>query len=75
MASWPKNIIRASRVAFGFHKDPEMSYVFEQAGVMVQFYENGMRRFQRDERETLLLDEKPELRAEWDDELGDRQLS
>ena len=25
-----------------------------------------------DERETL-LDEKPELRAEWDDELGDRQ--
>ena len=73
VASWPKNIIRV-KGSIWISQDPEMSYVFEQAGKQVQFYENGMfyASLPEDERETL-LDEKPELRAEWDDELGDRQ--
>lgn len=73
VARWPKNIIRVKGTIW-ISQDPEMSYVFEQAGKQVQFYENGMfyASLPEDERETL-LDEKPELRAEWDDELGDRQ--
>lgn len=73
VASWPKNIIRV-KGSIWISQDPEMSFVFEQAGKQVQFYENGMfyASLPEDERETL-LDEKPELRAEWDDELGDRQ--
>ncbi len=73
VASWPKNIIRVKGTIW-ISQDPEMSYVFEQAGKQVQFYENGMfyASLPEEERETL-LDEKPELRAEWDDELGDRQ--
>ena len=73
VASWPKNIIRV-KGSIWISQDPEMSYVFEQAGKQVQFYENGMfyASLPENERETL-LDEKPELRAEWDDELGDRQ--
>ncbi len=73
VASWPKNIIRV-KGSIWISQDPEMSYVFEQAGKQVQFYENGMfyASLPEDERETL-LDEKPELRTEWDDELGDRQ--
>ena len=73
VASWPKNIIRV-KGSIWISQDPEMSYVFEQAGKQVQFYENGMfyASLPEDEGETL-LDEKPELRAEWDDELGDRQ--
>ena len=42
-----------------------MSYVFEQAGKQVQFYENGMfyASLPEEERETL-LDEKPELQED-----------
>lgn len=73
VASWPKNIIRVKGTIW-ISQDPEMSYVFEQAGKQVQFYENGMfyASLPEDERETL-FDKKPELRLEWDDELGDRQ--
>ena len=51
-----------------------MSYVFEQAGKQVQFYENGLfyDSMPSEARETL-LDEKPELREDWDPKLGDRQ--
>lgn len=74
VASWPKNIIRVKGTIW-ISQDPEMSYVFEQAGRQVQFYENGMfyASLSEDERETL-FDETPKLRSEWDDELGDRQI-
>lgn len=73
VASWPKNIIRVKGTIW-ISQDPEMSYVFEQAGKQVQFYENGMfyASLPEDERETLFV-ETPKLRSEWDDELGDRQ--
>lgn len=74
VASWPKNIIRVKGTIW-ISQDPEMSYVFEQAGKQVQFYENGMfyASLPEDERETL-FDETPKLRSEWDDELGDRRI-
>lgn len=73
VASWPKNIIRVKGTIW-ISQDPEMSYVFEQAGKQVQFYENGMfyASLPEDERETLFV-QTPMLRSEWDDELGDRQ--
>lgn len=74
VASWPKNIIRVKGTIW-ISQDPEMSYVFEQAGKQVQFYENGMfyASLPEDERETL-FNQTPMLRSEWDDELGDRQI-
>jgi len=42
VASWPKNIIRV-KGSIWISQDPEMSYVFEQAGKQVQFYENVQR--------------------------------
>lgn len=73
VARWPKNIIRVKGTIW-ISQDPEMSYVFEQAGKQVQFYENGMfyASLPEEERETLFV-ETPKLRSEWDDELGDRQ--
>lgn len=73
VASWSKNIIRVKGTIW-ISQDPEMSYVFEQAGKQVQFYENGMfyASLPENERETLFV-ETPMLRSEWDDELGDRQ--
>lgn len=73
VASWSKNIIRVKGTIW-ISQDPEMSYVFEQAGKQVQFYENGMfyASLPENERETLFV-ETPKLRSEWDDELGDRQ--
>ena len=73
VASWPKSIIRVKGSIWAA-QDPETSYVFEQVGKQVQFYKNGLFyvSLPEDERETL-FDEKPELRSEWDEELGDRQ--
>ena len=73
VSGWPKSIIRV-KGSLWVAQDPDMSYVFEQAGKQVQFYENGLfyDSMPPEARETL-LDEKPELREDWDPRLGDRQ--
>ena len=73
VSGWPKSIIRV-KGSLWVAQDPDMSYVFEQAGKQVQFYENGLfyDSMPSEARETL-LDEKPELREDWDPRLGDRQ--
>ena len=73
VSGWPKSIIRV-KGSLWVAQDPDMSYVFEQAGKQVQFYENGLfyDSMPPEACETL-LDEKPELREDWDPRLGDRQ--
>lgn len=73
VSGWPKSIIRV-KGSLWVAQDPDMSYVFEQAGKQVQFYENGLfyDSMPPEACETL-LDEKPELREDWDPKLGDRQ--
>ncbi|ERI05375.1 GTP-binding protein [Atopobium sp. oral taxon 810] len=73
VSGWPKSIIRV-KGSLWVAQDPDMNYVFEQAGKQVQFYENGLF-YDSMPPEALktLLDEKPELREDWDFRLGDRQ--
>ncbi|MBY4798124.1 GTP-binding protein [Collinsella sp. AGMB00827] len=72
VASWPQSIIRVKGKIWLDH-DPDMGYVFEQAGKQVQLYENGMfsHAFPKDVHERL-LDENPEIAASWDPVVGDR---
>lgn len=69
---WPKNVIRAKGVCY-FTDEPDMCYLFEQAGQQKtirqagKFYatmpENELRR---------MLDTDPTLRRDWDETYGDR---
>ncbi len=69
---WPDEIIRCKGVAW-FADDPDMAYVFEQAGHQIHLQENG--RFVDSapdgERERILAD-NPEILDQWDAEVGDR---
>lgn len=69
---WPKNVIRAKGLCY-FTDEPDMCYLFEQAGQQKtirqagKFYatmpENELRR---------MLDTDPTLRRDWDETYGDR---
>ena len=58
-ARWPKNVIRAKGVCY-FSDQPEMSYLFEQAGRQKQISEAG------------LMEQEPGLMRDWDEKYGDR---
>ena len=70
--SWPESIIRVKGKVW-LNSDPDMGYVFEQAGKQVQVYENGLFAHALPE-ETYqgMLEDMPELRAIWDRVYGDR---
>ena len=70
--SWPDEIIRCKGLAW-FADDPNMAYVFEQAGHQIHLQENGLfvDSAPDDEREKILA-ENPEILEQWDPEVGDR---
>lgn len=69
---WQKNIIRCKGILW-FSDEPEMSYVFEQAGNQMQVGEAGLWIASAPENEKQqLFKENPELLKNWDNEVGDR---
>lgn len=71
--TWPDNVIR-SKGCFWAAQDPDMCYVFEQAGQQVSLSENGLfvDSAPEDEKKQM-LEENPELLKDWDPVCGDRE--
>jgi G3E family GTPase len=70
--NWPEGIIRTKGVIW-LADDPNMAYVFEQAGKQVHVQENGLFVASAPEREReMIIRENPEIMDDWDDEVGDR---
>ena len=70
--NWPKNVIRAKGICY-FSFNPDMSYLFEQAGVQVKVSEAGQWYATMPEEELLeMIQRDAGLAHDWDDEYGDR---
>ncbi|MGI6230186.1 MAG: CobW family GTP-binding protein [Tractidigestivibacter sp.] len=69
---WPHSIIRVKGLMW-CDQDPDMSYVFEQAGQQVTLTENGLwvDSAPEDEKKKMIA-ETPELAQDWDPVCGDR---
>ena len=70
--TWPESIIRAKGMLWA-SQDPDMCYLFEQAGKQMGLTENGMfvASAPEDEKQQILA-ENPEVLDDWDSECGDR---
>ncbi len=69
---WPKNVIRAKGVCY-FQHNPDMSFLFEQAGVQKKLKEAGLWYATAPEEELMeLMKQEPGLLRDWDDKYGDR---
>ncbi len=69
---WPKNVIRAKGVCY-FQHNPDMSFLFEQAGVQKKIKEAGLWFATAPEEELMvLMKQEPGLLRDWDDKYGDR---
>lgn len=70
--NWPKNVIRAKGICY-FSFNPDMSYLFEQAGVQVKVTEAGQWYATMPKEELLdMIQQDAGLAHDWDDEYGDR---
>ena len=69
---WPDEVIRAKGLVW-IADDPNMAYVFEQAGRQLHLQENGffVASAPEDEFKKLVADH-PEIMDDWDEETGDR---
>ncbi len=71
---WPSNVIRAKGVVY-FKHNPDMSYLFEQAGVQKKLTEAGFWFASAPEDELVqLMQTEPGLARDWDPEYGDRMV-
>ncbi|MCI8587653.1 MAG: GTP-binding protein [Clostridia bacterium] len=70
----PRNIIRCKGLVW-FKDEPEMSYIFEQAGKQVYLSEGGewFAVAPKDELEQI-LELNPDIRKDWDENYGDRMI-
>ena len=69
---WPKNVIRAKGVCY-FTDEPDMCYLFEQAGKQKTIRQAGKFYATMPENELKrMLDTDPTLRRDWDETYGDR---
>lgn len=69
---WPKNVIRAKGVCY-FADEPDMCYLFEQAGKQKTIRQAGKFYATMPENELQrMLDTDPTLRRDWDETYGDR---
>ncbi len=69
---WPKDVIRAKGICY-FSQDPDMSYLFEQAGRQKQLKEAGQWYATAPEEELEQLKaQDPGFSRDWDDCYGDR---
>ena len=70
--NWPDEIIRCKGLAW-FADDPNMAYVFEQAGHQIHLQENGLFVDSAPEAEKKkIIEANPEIMEHWDPEVGDR---
>lgn len=71
---WPRNIIRCKGVLY-FSDEDNMAYVFETSGRQIQAGASGtwLAACSKKEQEEVLAQE-PKLRAEWDEQVGDRMI-
>ena len=69
---WPKNVIRAKGICY-FNDEPEMCYVFEQAGRQMSVSKAGQWYATMPEEELQkLMEAEPAVRRDWDEVYGDR---
>ena len=71
-SKWPKNVIRAKGICY-FSDNPDMTYLFEQAGVQKKLTEAGLwfATAPQDELEELMRND-PSIMNDWDEKYGDR---
>lgn len=72
--SLPRNIIRCKGLVW-FKDEPDMSYIFEQAGKQVTLSDGGewFAVAPKDELENILAN-NPDIRKDWDETYGDRMV-
>ena len=69
---WPKGIIRAKGICW-FRDEPDICYVFEQAGRQVSLRNAGQWYATMPKKELAeLMEQQPGLRRDWDEQYGDR---
>ena len=69
---WSRNIIRTKGICY-FESNPDMSYMFEQAGVQKKLIESGLWYATASEEELMqYFKEEPGLLKDWDEVYGDR---
>ncbi len=69
---WPKNVIRAKGICY-FADEPEMCYIFEQAGRQISVSKAGQWYATMPEDELKrLMEAQPEVKKDWDETYGDR---
>ena len=72
MKNWPMSVIRCKGVCY-FKENPDMSYLFEQAGTQKRLIEAGKWYATAPEEDLeILLAQDPGLMRDWDPEYGDR---
>lgn len=72
--NWPKSVIRCKGICY-FSNDPDMSCLFEQAGVQKRLTECGQWYATAPEEELeRFLEREPGLKRDWDPEYGDRMI-
>lgn len=71
---WPSSVIRAKGICY-FNDNPDMSYLFEQAGVQKTIKEAGQWFATALEEELLqMAAQDPSIVKDWDDKYGDRMV-
>lgn len=73
-AKWPRNIIRSKGVIW-FSDEKEMAYVLETSGRQISagYSGNWLASCPKEEQEKVLAEE-PEMKKDWDPEVGDRMI-
>ena len=71
---WPSNIIRTKGIVY-FKHNPDMSFLFEQAGRQKKLTESGFWYATAPEEELIaLMQREPGLMRDWDEKYGDRMI-
>ena len=73
--NFPNDTVIRCKGVLWFSSEPEIGYIFEQAGQQVQAYESGswVASAPRHERKQLLK-ENPDIAKDWDETYGDRMI-
>ncbi len=71
---WPKNVIRAKGIMY-FKDEPDMSYIFEQAGIQKKLSQAGQWYATAPEEDLIkLMQQDPGFMRDWDEKYGDRMV-
>lgn len=71
---WPKNVIRAKGLIY-FSNNPDMSFLFESAGVQKKLTQSGLWFATAPEEELRrMAEQNPSILQDWDEHYGDRMV-